>query len=194
VLNIYVISPRLIDMRLQTSMAYSEAANLSPQKREQWIGEKILNALRLHPEGLSIADVAKESNFGRDTVEKHLQRLELQNEIFRLDLGSTKMYLPNHRLHHFYTRSFAAGANRKVWISLLRNQHGFYLILSESRRVNNGWETKGSILVPVAEVGKFSEFVMTSVTEIEDRIPYLNSDSSNLNSSSANGENPSNRI
>ena len=77
-----------------------EAVNSSPFIRESETHEKIHSHLKAHPRGLTTQEIEQQTTISRKAVEKHLQMLLFSNDIYMKQVGSARIYYPNHRFHH----------------------------------------------------------------------------------------------
>ena len=68
--------------------------------KEKMTHGKILVFLRNNPKGLTITEIVRGTKLSRKAIEKHLQILVLENEIYTKQFGVTKVYYPNHRINH----------------------------------------------------------------------------------------------
>ena len=127
---------------------------LAPFQKEKFIREKVLAYLRNNPNGKSTTEIAKATNISRKTLEKHLQLLVFENEIYVKQFGPTRVYYPNHRLHYLDFIKLNVG-NRTYWFDVMKNEYGSYLVIQEKRKINEEYETKGSILIPINKINLF---------------------------------------
>ena len=70
-------------------------------KKEKIIHNNVLEFLEKNPKGLTMTELVGMTKFSRKAIEKHLQILILENEIYMKQFGITKVYYPNHRIQHF---------------------------------------------------------------------------------------------
>ena len=129
--------------------------NLSPDDKEIAIRDKLRKFLIGNPKGLHITDIQKQTGISRKTLEKHLNTLEYENEIYCKQFGPTKVYYPNNRIHHNDFEVLKL-KNRNIWSNIIENEYGTFLLIRETRLTKNKWVPKGSVLVPL-EKGK--EFI-----------------------------------
>ena len=127
--------------------------NLSPFKKEEVLKENLLACLRKNPKGLTTTEIQKETKISRKTLEKHLQILVYENEIYMKQFGPTRVYYPNHRVHYVDFEKMSFG-NRTYWFDIMENEYGNFLLIQEKRK-NNGWITQGSVLIPLNKVNLF---------------------------------------
>ena len=128
--------------------------NLTPFEKEIKIREKLLNFMKKHPKGLTTTEIGAQTGISRKTLEKHLQLLVFENEIYMKQYGPTRVYYPNHRLHYLDFKKLKA-ENRTYWFDIMRNEFGAYLLIQEKRKNKGDWMTKGSILIPLKSTGAF---------------------------------------
>lgn len=123
-----------------------------PTEKEKIIHDKIIEFLKNNPKGLTMTELVKATKFSRKAIEKHLQILILENEIYMKQFGITKAYYPNHRVHHFDFEQFKYN-NRTIWFDVLENEYGKYLLIQKKKKVENKWVHEHSITIPL-EYGK----------------------------------------
>ena len=70
--------------------------------------------------------------------------------------GVTKVYYPNHRIHHFDFEKINYN-NRIVWFDILENEFGKYLLIQKKKKVNNNWVHEHSITIPLDQTGNFQK-------------------------------------
>lgn len=122
--------------------------NLSPFKKERHIHHKLLSFIKNNPKGMTTTDIMKATKISRKTLEKHLQLLNSENEIYMKQFGPTRVYYPNHRVHHLDFEKLQL-KNKTIWFDILENEFGRYLLIQEKRKQGNEWITKGSVLIPL---------------------------------------------
>jgi len=131
---------------------------LAPFKKEKVIREKVLDFLKKNPKGKTTTEIGKELKISRKTLEKHLQLLVFENEIYMKQYGPTRVYYPNHRLHYLDFEKLNFG-NKTIWFDVMENEYGKYLLIQEKRKDKEDWVTKGSIMIPVKESKEFAKKV-----------------------------------
>lgn len=129
---------------------------LNPAKKEQIIHKTLLEYLKKNPKGLTMTELVNGSGFSRKAIEKHLQVLILENEIYMKQFGITKAYYPNHRIQHFdFEKLFYD--NKIIWFDVLEGEQGLYLLIQKKKKVNGGWKHEHSITIPLEQGKKFTE-------------------------------------
>ena len=126
----------------------------SPFEREKNIHDDLLKFLKANPKGLITTEIEKATKISRKTLEKHLQILVFENEIYMKQFGPTRVYYPNHRIHYLDFEKFIH-KNRTIWFDILENEYGEYLVIQEKRKNDKEWEAKGSILIPIEGIEGF---------------------------------------
>ena len=125
-----------------------EGVNSSPFNRESKTHEKIHTHLKAHPRGLTTQDIEQQTGISRKAVEKHLQVLLFENNIYMKQVGSARIYYPNHRFHHLDFNYFDVGKKR-FYIDLVENNYGKSLLLQQKIKEKDKWIMKGSIFIPL---------------------------------------------
>ena len=127
---------------------------MNPGNKERIIHEKVLEALKKNPKGFTMTELVRGTKFSRKAIEKHLQVLILENEIYMKQFGVTKVYYPNHRIQHFDFDKLAYN-NRIIWFNILENEFGRYLLIQKKRKAGDEWVHEHSITIPLEESEKF---------------------------------------
>jgi len=130
--------------------------NPSPFEKEKEIHNGVLKYLQTNPQGKHISDIQKETGISRKTLEKHLSLLEHENEIYCKQFGPTRVYYPNHRIHHIDFEVIKS-KNRTIWTNVIENEYGLFLLIQEKRKISDEWVNKGSVLIPYENTKEFSE-------------------------------------
>ncbi len=119
-----------------------------PIERERIIHEKLLEYLKQNSKGLTMTELVKGSGFSRKAIEKHLNMLILENEIYMKQFGVTKVYYPNHRIQHFDFERLDYD-NKTIWFSILESEFGLYLLIQKKKKLENKWVHEHSITIPL---------------------------------------------
>ncbi len=127
-------------------------ANLSPFQKERQVHDRLLGFLKKNPKGLTTTEIMKATKISRKTLEKHLQLLNSENETYMKQFGPTRVYYPNHRVHHLDFEKLQL-KNKTIWFDVLENEFGRSLLIQEKKKEDGKWATKGSVLIPI-ESGK----------------------------------------
>lgn len=122
--------------------------------REKNIHRKLLDYIKINPKGLTMTQLVKSTKFSRKAIEKHLNILILENEIYMKQFGITKVYYPNHRVHHFDFEKLNYN-NRTIWFDILENEYGKYLLIQKKKKEDNEWIQEHSITIPLDESHNF---------------------------------------
>lgn len=120
------------------------------------IHNKVLEFLRNNPKGLTMTQLVQGTKFSRKAIEKHLEILILENEIYMKKFGVTKVYYPNHRVHHFDFEKLKYN-KRIIWFDILENEYGKYLLIQKKKEINNEWIHEHSITIPLKQTKQFSK-------------------------------------
>jgi len=97
-----------------------------------------------------MTQIVRGTGFSRKAIEKHLQMLILENEIYMKQFGVTKVYYPNNRVHHFDFEKLDYG-NRTIWFDVLENEFGRYLLIQKKKKVEDKWVHEHSITIPLEQ-------------------------------------------
>ena len=129
--------------------------------KERVVHEKIMEVLRDNPKGLTTTQIVKAAKISRKTIEKHLGVLILENEIYMKQFGVTKVYYPNHRVHHFDYEKLDYN-NKTIWFDILESEFGRYLLIQKKKKVNNEWVHEHSLTIPLEQGEEFLK-VLTKI-------------------------------
>jgi len=127
-------------------------------KKENPLHGKIIDFLRNNPKGLTMTQIVRGTMFSRKAIEKHLEMLILENEIYMKQFGVTKVYYPNHRIQHFDFERLDYN-NRTIWFDVLENEFGKYLLIQKNKKVGNEWVHENSITLPLEQTEKFLKII-----------------------------------
>ncbi|MBS3156100.1 hypothetical protein J4413_02605 [Candidatus Woesearchaeota archaeon] len=127
---------------------------MKASEKEKIAHNKILSSLKGNPKGFTITELVRTTKLSRKTIEKHLQVLTLENEIYLKKFGVTQVYYPNHRIHHFDFEKLNYN-NRTIWFDILENEYGRYLLIQKKKKVDDEWEHEHSITIPLEHTKEF---------------------------------------
>lgn len=127
---------------------------MHPAQKEKIIHNEIIEFLRNNPKGLTMTQIVRGTKFSRKAIEKHLQMLILENELYMKQFGVTKVYYPNHRIQHFDFEKLNYN-NRTIWFDVLENEFGRYLLVQKKKKVENEWIHEHSITIPLEQTEQF---------------------------------------
>jgi len=122
--------------------------------KEKMTHGKILVFLRNNPKGLTITEIVRGTKLSRKAIEKHLQILVLENEIYTKQFGVTKVYYPNHRINHLDFERMDYN-NKTIWFDVLENEFGKYLLIQKKKKAENEWVHEHSITIPLEQSERF---------------------------------------
>ena len=131
---------------------------MQPSKKERIIHNKILEFLGKNSKGLTMTELVRGTGFSRKAIEKHLQVLILENEIYMKQFGVTKVYYPNHRVQHFDFEKLDYD-NKTIWFDILESEFGLYLLIQKKKKVENEWVHEHSITIPIEQGERFLKVI-----------------------------------
>ena len=124
--------------------------------KEKIIHGRIIDILKSNSKGLTMTELVRNTKFSRKAIEKHLEILILENEIYMKKFGVTKVYYPNHRIHHFDFEKLTYN-NRIIWFDVLENEFGRYLLIQKKKKVETEWVHEHSITIPLEQGEQFTK-------------------------------------
>lgn len=128
----------------------------SPANKERRIHNRVLEFLKDNPRGLTMTELVKNTGFSRKAIEKHLQVLILENEIYMKKFGVTKVYYPSRKIPHIDFERMDYG-NRTIWFDILEGEFGRYLLIQKKKKMDKEWQHEHSITIPLEQTEKFSK-------------------------------------
>ena len=128
--------------------------NLYPAEKEKIIHSMLIEYLKKNPKGLTMSELVGGTGFSRKAIEKHLQILILENEIYMKQFGVTKVYYPNHRIQHFDFEKLIYD-NKIIWFDVLEGEQGLYLLIQKKKKTNGEWKHEHSITIPLDQGERF---------------------------------------
>jgi|ETNmetMinimDraft_2_1059921.scaffolds.fasta_scaffold152702_1 predicted transcriptional regulator len=127
--------------------------NLSPFQKEEAVRNKLIKFFKTHTEGLTTTDIEKATKISRKTLEKHLQLLVRENELYMNQHGPTRVYYP-----HIYKTLKAEKLrfnNKIIWFNLIETEKNKFLLIKKSKLINNKWHFESSITIPIEQINDF---------------------------------------
>ena len=128
-------------------------ANLSPFQKEQEVRNRLLNFFKTHTEGLTTTDVEKATKISRKTLEKHLQLLARENEIYMNQHGPTRVYYPY--VYKTLRSDKLRFDDKIIWFNIIQTEKGKFLLIKKSRLKDGKWQFESSISIPLEKSGDF---------------------------------------
>ncbi|MAG77635.1 MAG: hypothetical protein CL811_12845 [Colwelliaceae bacterium] len=127
---------------------------VNPYKRERIIHGRLIEFIKDNSKGLTMSELVQGTGFSRKAIEKHLQVLALENEIYMKQFGITKVYYPYKKIKHIECEKLVYN-NKTVWFDILEGEYGPYLLIQKKKKINNEWVHEHSITVPLDQAEKF---------------------------------------
>lgn len=132
-------------------------ANLSPFQKEIEAHDKVLNFLKKNTTGLTTTDIEKAIKISRKTLEKHLQVLVRENEIYVEEHGPVRVY---------YTHTYKTLKSEKlrfdnkiIWFDLIETEKERFLLIKKKKQIKDQWQFESSITIPIERVDDFYKIV-----------------------------------
>lgn len=149
----------------KTVLCPNEIQVLSPQERDFYIRNVVLEVLRLNDrQGITISQVVSATNFNRMTVGKHLDVLVAIGEAYKVQRGNLFIYYKNGKIVH-ETDLQSIVLNDKIYTFYkLENNDGKFIYIQEKEldeaRVP---QIKGGVMINLRDMpnfqNKLQEFV-----------------------------------
>ena len=146
-----------------------EYKSLSPTEKEKYVFETLNKLLHANPEGITRSDILEATNFGRKTIDKHLEKLVALNEGYVRRMGGTDVYYPNGRLLHSSINEKREIDGKTFQAQHLENISGESIYLQELETDKFGSEeVKGGLLIPKTKFPQFVEWLNELTTHLEE--------------------------
>lgn len=157
----------MAELKIPEILARKECLKLPPKEREHYIREILRQIFNSNPHGVTVPLLSKKLPFDSRTIEKHLSILTYTNEVYKVKIGQTNLYLPNSRLmHHVLEKSFKTD-NREYDAFVLQNRLGEFVFIQEKKYNEFTKEIRGGILIPLSDFKKFVEYLIKTQNQIE---------------------------
>lgn len=134
---------------------------------------KILETIRKNPRGMTIKQIGEGLELSRETVTKHVKSLEYENEVYTVRFGNAEVFCGNHRKYRDKDTIRLNFGSRTLFINRLENDFGEFIKISETRKKENKWEQKGSILVSPENLND----LIDALKEVEQRPKQVQAES-----------------
>ena len=137
-------------------LSFDEIKGLRPEERERYIDSVILEILASNERGVTIAQVAKVTDFNRITVARHLENLVAIRDAYKKQRGSVAIYFMNGRLLH-EADSFEIKVRGKIYAYYkLQNEEGQFIYIQEKvETALRTVRTLGGIMIDVRDFHEF---------------------------------------
>ena len=141
----------------RTILSAEEIQVLSPQERDFYIRNVILETLRLNDRrGITVTQVASATNFNRMTVSKHLDILVAIGEAYRIQRGNLFIYYKNGKIVHETDLQSIVFSDKTYTFYKLENNEGKFIYIQEKEldefRVPH---VKGGVMINMRDVPNF---------------------------------------
>ncbi|MBW2975694.1 winged helix-turn-helix domain-containing protein [Candidatus Woesearchaeota archaeon] len=131
--------------------------NLSPFDKEREAHDKVLDFLKKNTKGLTTTDIQKELKISRKTLEKHLQVLVRENEIYVKEHGPVRVYYPY--IYQTLKSDKLRFRDKIIWFDLIETEKERFLLIKKKKQVKGQWQFESSISIPIEEIGDFCSII-----------------------------------
>lgn len=132
-------------------------ANLSPFDKEREAHDKVLNFVKKNTKGLTTTDIEKAIKISRKTLEKHLQVLVRENELYVKEHGPVRVYYPH--LYKTLKSEKLRYEDKIIWFDLVETEKEKFLLIKKKKQVKDQWQFESSITIPIEKVDDFYKIV-----------------------------------
>ncbi len=151
-------------------MSPEEIHVLSPQERDFYTRNVILEILRLNDKGgITVTQIASATNFNRMTISKHLDVLVAIGEAYKIQRGNLFIYYKNGKIVHETDVQSIVYTDKTYTFYKLENNEGKFIYLQEKEldecRVPH---IKGGVMINMKDLGNFLSALHKFVEKKED--------------------------
>lgn len=146
------IQPQGLDVDLD------DFKKMPPQDRKELIRTVLLKIVKQNPNGITIPQIEKLTNFDARTISKHLEYLTAIREIYKLEMGvKTIIYYPNGKIMHSANKDYKIG-DKFYAFSLISNVFGDFIYIQEKGLdMYNTLVVKGGLIIQKEHLNEFIE-------------------------------------
>jgi predicted transcriptional regulator len=141
----------------RTILSQNEIQVLSPQERDFYIRNVILEMLKLNDrQGITVSQIVSVTNFNRMTVSKHLDILVAIGEAYKIQRGNLFIYYKNGKIVHETDVQSVVYSEKNYTFYKLENNEGKFVYIQEKEldemRVPI---VKGGIMINLRDIPNF---------------------------------------
>ncbi|MDO8740422.1 MAG: hypothetical protein Q7J54_02475 [Candidatus Woesearchaeota archaeon] len=127
--------------------------NLSPFQKEQEIHDRLLTFFKTHTEGLTTTDIEKATKISRKTLEKHLQLLVRENELYVREHGPVRVYYPH--IYKTLKSDKLRFDDKIIWFNIIQTEKDKFLLIKKSKLKDGKWQFESSFSIPLEKSKDF---------------------------------------
>lgn len=141
----------------RTILSQNEIQVLSPQERDFYIRNVILEMLKLNDrQGITVSQIVSATNFNRMTISKHLDILVAIGEAYKIQRGNLFIYYKNGKIVHETDVQSVVYSEKNYTFYKLENNEGKFVYIQEKEldemRVPH---VKGGIMINMRDLPNF---------------------------------------
>ncbi len=146
----------MVTIQVPKILPTQEIASMRPQDRERYIEKVILSILEANPRGVTIPEITAKTEFYRDTVAKHLERLVATREGYCVTRGNVSVYYKNGQVVHATDVKDSTSPNRNYTFYKLENEDGVFVYIQEKELDEfKAVRVKGGIMIDYRYASQF---------------------------------------
>lgn len=170
-LNIDKVQSMLVTevVDLPTLLSDIEYHKMDPPEKESYIKEVLRKTLQINPHGVTISQLKELLPFERRTMEKHLEIMKFTNEIYTVPVGSSKLYLPNHKAMHEASSQSARFGTHEYQVHVLKNRLGDFAVIQQRDARKDSQDVTGGLQISLKDYKGFVNYLRKTVTYMEGR-------------------------
>lgn len=145
----------------------------TPQARDDYADDIILEFLDRYPNGVSITQIVSKTKLARNTVNRHLERLVAVGKIGKRDFGHLALYFKGGYIDEGSEEKYEFDKERRFVFQFVNKGIDGNFIYIQQREISSFREEKvtGGIMINIVDAKKFSEifqrYAMNKVIGIE---------------------------
>ena len=154
----------------QELIEQEELRSLRPKDRDQYVQKLILRILELNPKGVTISEIADQTNVNRNTVASHMKTLIAIREAYSINRGRLSIFYKNGKVVHARSTEHRLPNDRFYRFYRLENEQGKFIYIQE-RQLDDlrAIEVKGGIMINDKDFVKFMNELQNFAMEVTER-------------------------
>lgn len=160
-------------MKIQTPqdlITAEELRNLRPKDKDQCIQKLILQILELNSQGVTISELAEQTDIHRNTLASHMKTLVATREAYAINRGKISIYYRNGKVVHARSTEHKFPNDRFYRFYRLENEQGKFIYIQE-RQIDEfrAIKVKGGIMIDDRDFLKFMKELQKFGMEVTER-------------------------
>ena len=155
-----------VKVKVPHMLRRNEYKKMSPTDKGTHVKGILRQILELNHDGVTIAQLKQHLTFDRRIIEKHLDVMMFTNEIYVVQLGMNKLYIPNHKAMHEAVSYSEQIDDIEYRVYILHNKLGDFAVIQQTDLKQ---DVTGSLQVPLEHYDKLVKYLSRSIKDMESR-------------------------